>query len=165
MGVWGGDTRPIVTQKNTFHLDALTDRIARCAHVGRVVCARADDQCWICLDGDTEGREVRPSSRLRAREATTRCAERDARRRRSYHHHTHRATPLENARTRERNVSLDRHPFDSRLGTIGGGVWGGKSRFCGKYLAGDLSVLSMGVRVFTHMGDSMESVCGGIGFF
>jgi hypothetical protein len=84
--------------------------------------------------------------------------ERDARRRRSHHHRTHRATSVENARTRERNVSLDGHPFELRLGTIGGGVWGGKSRFCGKYLAGDLSVLSMGVRVFTHMGDSMESV-------
>ena len=58
--VWGGDTRPIVTQKYTFHLEALTDRFApmRPRH------ARADDQCWICLDGDTEGREVRPSSRL-----------------------------------------------------------------------------------------------------
>jgi len=60
VGVWGGDTRPIVTQKYTFHLEALTDRFApmRPRH------ARADDQCWICLDGDTEGREVRPSSRL-----------------------------------------------------------------------------------------------------
>jgi len=26
--VWGGDTRPIVTQKYTFHLEALTDRFA-----------------------------------------------------------------------------------------------------------------------------------------
>ena len=159
-----GDTRRIMTQKHTSRLDpsdyrrgSLTDRSMMRASFVRSFVRLADDQCWICLDGDTEGREVRDRSRRRAR---PRSSHRIA--------SSHPSSPRQNARERPRGNQINQSPFiHTYIHTYGGFfdwkkscVYGTKKvAFLKNISRGDLIVLYMGVRVFTHMGDSMKSLC------
>lgn len=153
-----------MTQKHTFA--RLTDRFDISTMTRRRLRLRLadDDQCWICLDGDTEGREVRARSIFSISISTTTTRDRDRpssrRRRRPAHRRLHPHPSPERKRANARRAYI---PYDGSLIGKSRAVYGTKKvAFSKKYLSRgvlDLIVLYMGVRVCTHMGDSMGSLC------